>query len=123
MAGNQGGARPGSGRPKSGKETRTQELIKKAIEGGKTPVDVLINNMRYYDTLACDAILQVENAQSAKNKARLFRVVKELTGLAKDYAVSAAPYIHPKLNAISAPSGGPIELALKVSFVAPKPRS
>jgi hypothetical protein len=64
-----GGARPGSGRPRGSKNTRTAELARKAAEEGKTPLEVLLDFMR-----------------TDINPA-----------VRMDAAKAAAPYIHPKL--------------------------
>lgn len=114
-----GGARKGAGRPdgKNTKISRTQELIAKATQGGVTPLEVLVNSMRFYHEMAEDAVEQFRQSESAKQKAKLFRIVNQLKSSAKDYATAAASYIHPKLNAISAPDGGPIQAKIEIVFV------
>lgn len=100
--GKNGGARPGAGRKAGTRITKTQELIARATEGGATPMEVLVKSMRFYHGLAEDAVVQLQESQNAKQKAKIFKVVNHLKSLAKDYAVCAAPYIHPKLAAIDA---------------------
>lgn len=70
-----GGKQKGAGRPKGSKDTRTQELVKKALEGGITPLDHMLKIMRN------------------ENEDPLVR---------NDMAKAAAPYIHPKLASIEA---------------------
>ena len=120
-----GGAREGAGRPKyhgPKKITRTQALIAKATEGGDTPLEVLVDSMRYYNELAVDAIQQLQNAENPKKQSALFKVVNQLKNSAKDYAIAAAPYIHSKLATVAntGADGGPIQVSLEVSFVAAK---
>ena len=95
-----GGARPNSGRKKGtgGQFMRTQELVKQATEGGATPLDVLVKNMRYYDMMA-DATQERMQGLTGIERRELAKEVLGYTQLAKDYATCAAPYIHPKLNA------------------------
>jgi len=85
-----GGKKGRSGRKAGGYNTRSREIAAKAAEGGLTPLEYMLQVMR--DENEC-------------NERR------------DQMAFAAAPYIHPKLNAISAPSGGPVELSLQVSFV------
>lgn len=111
-----GGPRPGSGRPAGQRITRTQELITKATAGGITPLELLLKDMRFYYNMAEQKLLQLGDARTVKDKARVLRVVDAFKGKAKDYAVSAAPFVHPKLTSISAPGGGPVQISLKVQF-------
>lgn len=70
-----GGKQPGAGRPKGSKDTRTQELVKKALEGGMTPLEYMLKVMR-------DETIEKSRRDSM--------------------AVAAAPYIHPKLASLQA---------------------
>lgn len=70
-----GGKQPGAGRPKGSKDTRTQELVKKALEGGMTPLEYMLSIMR-----DPSAALDRRDAMAS----------------------SAAPYIHPKLASLQA---------------------
>ena len=74
MAG-KGGARPGAGRKPGSKNKTTAEIARKALEGGVTPLDVMLKAMR-----AADAQEDMESATK--------------------YANMAAPYCHPRLAAI-----------------------
>jgi protein involved in polysaccharide export with SLBB domain len=76
ISGNRGGKRPGAGRPKGAKSRRTAETIQKALDaaGGVTPLEFMLKVMR--------------NPK---------RNMKE-----RIYAASvAAPYVHPKLSAVT----------------------
>lgn len=94
-----GGARPGAGRPKGSRVTRTQELIAKHTKDGATPIEVLLDGMRYYYNLSKqfpDDIFMLENAKDGAKMVHSYR------SAAKDYAIAAAPYIHPKLSSVDA---------------------
>jgi len=68
-----GGKRPGAGRKPSALTKRTREVAAQAIEGGITPLDYLMSLVRD-ETLSRDD--------------------------RKDAAKAAAPYVHPRLNAV-----------------------
>lgn len=70
-----GGARPGAGRKPSALTTRTREIAEKAIEGGQSPLDFMLEQMRD------EALAKDERFEAAK---------------------AAAPYCHPRLAAIEA---------------------
>lgn len=98
-----GGARQGAGRPKGSKDKATiekeaarAEIIKKALDGGISPLEVMVNVMR-------------EHYASAR--------YSEAASVAKD----AAPYMHPKLASIdhkhAGEGGGPIQTKHTIEFV------
>lgn len=92
-----GGNRPGAGRragTKTAKTKRRIEFAEEAAKNGVTPLEVMLSAMR--------------QAYQAKN-------MKEAAGFAKD----AAPYVHPRLNAVehAGPGGGPIQHSVEVVFV------
>jgi hypothetical protein len=70
-----GGKQVGAGRPKGSKDTRTQELVKKAVEGGITPLEYMLKVMR-------DPTAALDRRDAMAEK--------------------AAPYIHPKLASFHA---------------------
>lgn len=119
MANGQGGARPGAGRRKSESISRTQELVAKAVAAGITPLEVLTEGLNFYHNLAQEAVRQFEEETNAKLKKKKFLVVREMKNYTKEYAKDAAPYIHPKLQAVtqSGPNGGPIQIGLSIEFV------
>ncbi len=88
MAAPRGGKRPGAGRPKGCKTKRRQEVAQRAVAEGITPIEVMLLAMR-------EAVGRNEMAEAAK------------------FAQMAAPYIHPRLQAIqhTGREGGPIEVA------------
>lgn len=74
MSGNQtrGGYRPGSGRKKGSRTLRTQEVAKRLMNEGETPLEYMLRVMRTSD--------------DTKRKDAM--------------AMAAAPYLHPKLAAV-----------------------
>lgn len=76
--------KPGPGRPKGSKNKRNQEILRKAQESGKLPLEYMLEVMRDPKT---DAPRRDEMAKAA------------------------APYLHARLAAIShsGPQGGPIQ--------------
>lgn len=68
-----GGKRPGAGRKVGALTKRTREIAADAIEGGISPLDYLMSLVR-------DESLPQEDR--------------------KDAAKAAAPYVHPRLNAV-----------------------
>lgn len=93
-----GGARRGAGRPKGAATRRTAEIANRAIEQGITPLEVMLASMRaLWDEATDDAGMVIDTAKA-----------KEATVVAKD----AAPYIHPRLQAVnhSGPDGGALML-------------
>lgn len=95
MAG-KGGARPGSGRKRGGKNQKTREIADRATAEGITPLEVMVGAMRE---------LWAE-AEKVKGPERL-----SLMRQASEEANRAAPYMHPRLASIehSGKDGGPIE--------------
>ena len=88
-----GGRRPGAGRPRSRVRALTREIANRCAEEGITPLEFMLRVMR---------------DESADLQTRA------------DMAKSAAPYIHPRLQAVEHAGwdGGPIkgEMKFSVSF-------
>lgn len=101
-------ALPGAGRPK-GALNRKTKLIRAAAMGalrpGKTPLDIMLKNMRFYDEKA-EAMMTVLEEKLANRKTLpedLLKLLSEMSGYrmsAQKCAVEAAPYVHPKLASI-----------------------
>ena len=51
-----GGYRPGSGRPPGAISTRSREIAERALANGKTPLEVMLENMRFYDEQAAEML-------------------------------------------------------------------
>ena len=97
-----GGSREGAGRPKGAITKRTREIAEKATLAGKTPIEILLEGMRFY--------YEAGNLDKACAFAR-----------------DAAPYIHPRMAsiAVGGKQGQPIEtkdvsneeLARRIAFI------
>lgn len=126
-----GGKRDGAGRPAGALTVKTREVAEQALAEGKTPLEVMLANMRHFQQVALDAeaVIESMNAENieelgdsheAQFKALLAKV-KQAAGLrqmAHECARDAASYMHPKLNSIAhtGPDGGPIEAKVTLSF-------
>lgn len=97
-----GGPRPNSGRPRGVASTRTQALVENALKDGITPLEVILNDMRFYHGLAETKLQRLNEAENIKDKAKIFRVVDGFKSKARECAKDAAPYIHPKLANVEA---------------------
>lgn len=95
-----GGARPGAGRPKGSPNKATKERQARIAAAGVTPLDVMIADMRFHWDAHQKAMADKNGAEAAKELA-----------LARDAAKDAAPYTHPRLAAVEhmGKGGGPIE--------------
>lgn len=97
-----GGKRPGAGRKKNAPNKASALREARIAASGVTPLDVMIEDMRFHYDLYQVALADRDIA-SAKVE------LKE----ARDAAKDAAPYTHPRLAAIEhmGKGGGPIELS------------
>lgn len=127
-----GGKRTGAGRRQGSLAKRTREIAEQAVTEGKTPLEVMLANMRHFQKLAesaeavisqlsADTLLKLEPAEQFKY---LLAEVKKAAGLremAHSCARDAAPYMHPRLAAVehTGPEGGPVITAVEVTFVRP----
>lgn len=90
---------PGGGRPKGALNKKTQEVIAKAEKLGTTPLDVLLDGMIHYFNLSKQdpsTFFFIDDANQREKTIHTYR------GMAKDYAIAAAPYIHPRLASLQA---------------------
>lgn len=123
-----GGKREGSGRKVGSLTTKTRDVAERAITEGKTPLEVMLDNMRHFQQVALDAEAVIEGMNETEMltlgqtheeqfKALLAKV-KQAAGLrqmAHECARDAASYLHPKLSAVahSGPDGGPLQILVK----------
>lgn len=114
-----GGKREGAGRPKGALTVRTQETAVRALAEGKAPLEIMLENMRHFQQVAMDAeaVLSELAGELPEDPEEQFKVmlakVKHAAGLrqmAQECARDAAPYLHPKLSAVThtGPDGGPV---------------
>lgn len=113
-----GGARPGAGRKTGALTKRTREVAERAVATGRSPLEIMLENMHHFQQVALDAEATLEGltaeefagqvAQGATPEDQfkfLLATVKKTAGLrqmAQDAARDAAPYVHAKLSAIDA---------------------
>ena len=81
-----GGPQPGGGRPKGSLNKRTKEIQEKALAGGSTPLEVMLQAMHAHQ-------------------------LKGDLDKAAERAKDAAPYMHPRLASVehAGPGGGAIQ--------------
>lgn len=104
MAGKNGGARAGAGRPKGALARKNQEVIEKAKAGGLMPLDVLLGDMRYFYEESEMWIRMHKGASSDEREAlkEEMKTAMNYRGIARECAQLAAPYLHPRLTSIDA---------------------
>lgn len=108
-----GGKRIGAGRKNGSLTKRNREVAERAMEEGKTPLEVLVENMRHFQKVAHDAEAVIEAmtedqvATLGKTHEEQFKAllakVKQAAGLrvlANDAAQAAAPFMHARLSSI-----------------------
>jgi hypothetical protein len=108
-----GGKREGAGRKKGSLTVRTRKIAERAIAEGKTPLDVMLDNMRHFQQVALDAeaVLATMTANDLPGNPEkpeeqfkaLLAEVKKAAGfrqLAHECARDASPYLHARLSSI-----------------------
>lgn len=120
-----GGRRPGAGRKAGAATKRTRAIVDQAVREGVTPLDVILKNMRFYDSRADEIIaaivagdVETPPAKSKKSKASKkgdedpriaeLRRALNLRQLASEDAARAAPFVHARFSAITPPPRDPL---------------
>lgn len=129
-----GGKRDGAGRPAGAITKRTREVAEKALATGKTPLEIMLDNMLHFQQVALDAEATLDGLTAAEFSEGispdaspedqfkfLLAQVKKTAGFrqsAQDCARDAAPYIHPKLSAIAhtGEDGGPVRFVFETVY-------
>lgn len=103
-----GGARPGAGRKPGSATKKTREIADRAAASGVTPLEIMLDSMMAF----------ADQAKKSKDPEIKLKLMAEAASVAKD----AAPYVHPRLQAIehTGAEGGAIERSLTVEFVGVK---
>lgn len=103
-----GGRRLGAGRKRGSKTQKVSETALRAAELGITPLEYMLQIMRNEPPEDADALTKL-GYQSMRF----------------DAAKGAAPYVHPRLNAIehTGKDGGPIQAKVTVEFISKAPGS
>jgi hypothetical protein len=106
-----GGYQPNAGRKKGSLNKRTkmvQAIATNALKPGKTPLDIMLKNMRFYDEKAQAMMTILETKIAAGNKkfvpTEVLALLQEMSQYrmnAQKCATDAAPFIHPKLTSIA----------------------
>ncbi len=109
-----GGKREGAGRKVGALTKRTRAVAERALAEGKTPLEVMLDNMRHFQQVALDAEAVIEGMQEDQVQAlgqtqeeqfkALLAKVKQAAGLrvmAHECARDAAGYMHAKLASVT----------------------
>lgn len=94
-----GGARPGSGRKAGAATKRTREIADRATAEGVTPLEVMLDAMRFHYAMAQHEIAKAKEVNGEVISADL---ICEALAAAREAAKDAAPYVHPRLSNIEA---------------------
>jgi hypothetical protein len=97
-----GGQRPGAGRKKGTLVTRSQEIVAKASKEGISPLEVMLNDMRFYYNLGEEEFKKIKGREVLEECFEIFKRGHGFKAVARECATMAAPYIHPKLANINA---------------------
>lgn len=117
-----GGKRPGAGRKAGVPSTKTvarQEVVEKALAEGVTPLQVMLDNMRFYHEAGQKALeqlltgaatpqdiveqhdpKQIDPEKPPPSMMEAFKVMLALRDKAGEAAKDAAPYCHSRLAAV-----------------------
>ena len=103
------GSAPGErrgGRQKGSRNKATVVRQEQVAASGKTPLDVMLDNMRFADGQATELLAKFMGLEpGATEGVELLKQVFQVRQVAQDYAKDAAPYVHPKLAAREADRG------------------
>lgn len=116
-----GGSRKGAGRKPGSATKKTREIADKAAAEGVTPLEVMLENMRFAHMEAGTLLanLLAGGAETPEGFDQLKELLK-YRGMAQEAAKDAAPYIHPRLAAVehTGGDGGPIQVTgVELHFV------
>ena len=125
-----GGKRVGAGRKRGSLTKRTREVAEQAMATGKTPLEVMIDNMRHFQQVALDAEAVLDGLTAAEFTGKvtaetpeeqfkeLLAQVKKTAGfrqMAHECARDAAPFMHARLSTVahSGADGGPLQVVVQ----------
>lgn len=96
-----GGARKGAGRKPGSANTKTREIADRAAEEGITPLEVMLDNMRFAYSEAGGLLAKLLTAGADPTEAfDQFKELLKYRGMAQEAAKDAAPYMHPRLASV-----------------------
>jgi hypothetical protein len=99
----QKGAPKTGGRRKGTPNKATAERQAQVAASGKTPLEVMLDNMRraYNEAQRIMSLLDGPDAPQGEEALALMSEMWKFRDLAQRYAIAAAPYVHPRLAAVS----------------------
>jgi len=97
-----GGSRKGAGRKVGAANRRTRQIADEAMKQGMSPLEVMLDNMRFAHTGAehCLERLVTEHEKSPLEMFDAYKEMLKLRAMAQEAAKDGAPYMHPRLAAI-----------------------
>lgn len=102
-----GGAR-GRGRPKGSLSKRTLAMLHvadKALKEGVMPIEVMLDNMRYFhgeaQSLLTKVLAGIDEDEAAEELIEAIKALGSFRMKAQECAVDVAPYLHPKLSNVT----------------------
>jgi len=112
------------GRRKAGTPNKVTAACQGAVAAtGKTPLDVMLDNMRWADKGAAELLTMLtEKGAKLPDGFILVRELMRLRELAQRCARDAAPYVHPRLSPVEqgADEDKPINSVVRIEFVRAK---
>lgn len=91
-----GGKREGAGRPLGAATLRSQEIAAKAIQAGITPLEVMLDNMRFAHSELTEHLSKLMDL-APDEVTDYLKAHINLREVAQECAKDAAPYVHAKL--------------------------
>lgn len=116
-----GGARKGAGRKPGSATKKTREIADRAADEGITPLEVMLDNMRFAHGGASEMMNALLRAAEGADIPEGFDALEKLAvfrRMAQDAAKDAAPYMHPRLATVEhrGDEDNPIQHSVKVTF-------
>ena len=113
-----GGKRVGAGRKMGSATKRTREIADRAAAEGVMPLDVMLDNMKFYHERAGDLLEKVEvlfkdgTQEDGVQAALILKGLMDNRQAAQVAARDAAPYCHSRFSSVehTGEDGGPIQV-------------
>ena len=91
-----------AGRPRGSMTTKSQLLADRVMSEGETPLEIMLDAMRFYAKLARKIENKIKETELEDYNADELKKLMPLKNLAVSCAKDAAPFIHPRLANIEA---------------------
>lgn len=129
-----GGKRPGAGRPKKpvtapkavhtrvktatnqGKKELTERLMDTVLSLKVTPLEVTLQTMGLFYHNGQKLLEQMDDEKDADKRAHLLRLAQQQMVESSEQAMQLAPYLHPKLQAVTVKGDDKNPLSLGISL-------